>query len=118
MTSQAHVFLQPGDPGLDDRIDATDPIAAVRIAPGNGIAHPEQRMLMWRDMPVLHLRRSNAADRVRDQSAIGALKRLVSFDDQLRHTLADGPLSKCAKRQRPSLLVRSLFHDPNGHAHI
>lgn len=97
MTSQAHVFLQSGDSGLDDRLDATDPVAAVRVAPGDSITHPEQRMLVRRDVPVLHLRRSSSADCIRDQSAIGALEGLVSLDYQLRHASADGLLSQCAE---------------------
>lgn len=85
MTSQAHVSLHPGGSGLDDRFDTTDPVAAVRVAPGDSVAHPEQRMLVRCDMPILHLRRSSTADCVRDQSALDALEGLVSFDYQLRH---------------------------------
>lgn len=40
MTSQAHVFLQASDSGLNDRIDATDPVAAVRVAPGDSLTIP------------------------------------------------------------------------------
>ncbi len=51
-------------------------------------------MLVRSDMPVLHLRRSSAADCVRDQTAVGALEGLIAFDDQLRHTGADGRFSE------------------------
>ncbi len=56
-------------------------------------------MLVRRNMPILHLWRSSTADCVRDQSAVGALEGLVSFDDQLRHTSADSLLRECAEGQ-------------------
>lgn len=95
------MFLQAGDSGLDDRLDATGPVAAVRVAPGDGITHPEQRVLVRSDVPVLHLRKSSSADCVRDQSAVSALEGLVSFDDQLRHASADCLLSECAEGKGP-----------------
>lgn len=54
-------------------------------------------MLVWSDVPVLHLRGSSSADCVRDQPAVGPLEGLVSFDDQLPHTGAGSLLSKCAE---------------------
>lgn len=55
MTSQVRVFLQPGDSGLDDRVYASDPVAAVRVTPRDGITRPQQRMLVRRDMSILLL---------------------------------------------------------------
>ncbi len=75
-------------------------------------------MLVWSDVPVQHLGRSGAADCVRYQSAVGALERFVSFDDELRHTGADCLLSECAEGKWPSFLVRALLDDPHGHAYL
>lgn len=75
-------------------------------------------MLVWSDVPVLHLRRSGAADCVCPQSAVSALEGLVSFDDELRCTGADRLLSECAEGQRPSFLVRPLLDDPHGNPYL
>lgn len=55
-------------------------------------------MLVRRDMPLLHLRRSSTADYVGDQSPVGAFEGLVAFEDQLCHTRANGVLSECGRR--------------------
>lgn len=62
-------------------------------------------MLVRRDMKILHLRRPDAADRLCDQSPIGALEGCVSFNDQLRHAAEDRILSERSERQGTRFLV-------------
>ena len=93
------MFPQQGDASLDDRLDATNPVATVRVAPGDGVTHPEHRPIVRRHMLVAKLCRGMGSKRSGDQLPIGAFQRSIAFDHAMGDSIAES-LSVSAARHK------------------